>query len=113
MGILDSVSPSSPAAPAQTHAATPEEVTTILSGLKKAGEWKARAAVALMFFAGLRPGEARGICWEHFDGKRLYVTQSIWHKFTTDPKTLDAASPVPGIETLEEHLNAPTEGSGR
>lgn len=27
---------------------------------EKAGESKARAAVALMFFAGLRPGEARG-----------------------------------------------------
>src|SRR5258707_5229802 len=56
----------------------------------------ARQAVALMFFAGLRPGEARGICWEHYDGKRLFVTQSVWHKFTTDPKTLDAASPLAG-----------------
>ncbi len=77
----------------------------ILEVLKKAGEWKARTAVALMFFAGLRPGEARGICWEHFDGKRLFVTQSVWHKFTTDPKTVDAASPVPVIETLAEILN--------
>src|SRR3981081_4830195 len=65
-----------------------------------------------MFFAGLRPGEARGICWEHFDGKRLYVTQSIWHKFTTDPKTLDAASPVPVIETLAEILNDLRERDG-
>jgi len=76
----------------------------ILEILRKAGEWKARAAVALMFFAGLRPGEARGICWEHYDGKRLFVTQSVWHKFTTDPKTLDAASPVPVIDTLAEIL---------
>jgi integrase len=38
------------------------------------------AATALMFFAGLRPGEARGICWEHYDGKRLFVTQSVWRK---------------------------------
>jgi hypothetical protein len=76
----------------------------ILEILRKAGEWKARAAVALMSFAGLRPGEARGIRWEDFDGKRLYITQSVWRKFTTDPKTPDAASPVPVIETLAEIL---------
>ena len=96
--------PKKAAAPAKTHAATPEEVMAILEILRKAGEWKARAAVALMFFAGLRPGEARGICWEHYNGKRLFVTQSVWHKFTTGPKTLDAASPVPVIETLAEIL---------
>jgi integrase len=98
--------------PAQTHAATPEEVMAILEILRKAGEWKARAAVALMFFAGLRPGEARRICWEHFDGKRLFITQSVWHKFTTDPKTLDAASPVPVIETLAEILSDLRERDG-
>src|SRR6266851_4059881 len=96
--------PKKAAAPAQTHAATPEEVMAILEILRKAGEWKARAPVALMFFAGLLPGEARGICWEHYDGKRLFATQSVWHKFTTDPKTLDAASPVPVIDTLAEIL---------
>jgi len=112
LGALDTPNPIQGAAipkkaapPAPTHAATPEEVLAILEFLKKDGEWKARAAVALMFFAGLRPGEARGLRWEHFDGKRLYVTQSIWHTFTTDPKTLDAASPVPVIETLNEILN--------
>ena len=84
----------------------------ILEILRKAGEWKARAAVAVMFFAGLRPGEARGICWEHYDGKRLFVTQSVWHKFTTDPKTLDAASPVPVIETLAEILSDLRERDG-
>jgi integrase len=104
--------PKKAAAPAQTHASTPKEVLAILEILRKAGEWKARAAVALMFFAGLRPGEARGICWEHYDGKRLYVTQSIWRKFTTDPKTLDAASPVPVIETLAEILSDLRERDG-
>jgi len=97
--------PKRAAKPNKTYAATPDEVLAILEILRKAGEWKARAAVGLMFFAGLRPGEARGIRWEHFDGKRLFVTQSIWHTFTTDPKTLDAASPVPVIETLAEILN--------
>jgi integrase len=111
-GALDSPNPAQgamipkkAAAPNRTHAATPDEVLAILEILRKSGEWKARAAVALMFFAGLRPGEARGICWEHYDGKRLFVSQSIWHTFTTDPKTLDAASPVPVIETLAEILS--------
>ncbi len=78
---------------------------TILEILRKTEEWKARAAVALMFLVGLRPGEARGVCWEHYDGKWLCGTQSIWHKFTTDAKTLDAAGPVPVIETLAEILS--------
>jgi integrase len=65
-----------------------------------------------MFFVGLRPGEARGICWEHYDGKWLFVTPSVRHKFTTDPKTLDAANPVPVIETLAEILNDLAERGG-
>jgi len=104
--------PKKAAAPEKTHAATPDDVMAILDVLAKAQEWKARAAVALMFFAGLRPGEARGICWEHYDGKRLFVTQSIWHTFTTEPKTVDAASPVPVIGTLAEILNDLREKDG-
>jgi hypothetical protein len=57
-----------------------------------------------MFFARLRPGEARGARWEDYDGKRLMVTQSVWHTHTTSPKTADAASPVPVIETLADIL---------
>jgi integrase len=44
-----------------------------------------------MFFAGLRPGEARGVCWEDFDGKRLLVRRSVWHTYTTSPKTEGSA----------------------
>jgi integrase len=73
--------------------------------LLQPGIAKARAAVALMFFAGLRPGEARGVCWEDYDGKRLTIRQSVWHTHTTSPKTEEAASPVPVIETLADILN--------
>jgi integrase len=110
-GALDSPNPvqgamipKKAAAVAKTYAATPDEVMTILDTLENANEWKARAAVGLMFFAGLRPGEARGARWEDYDGKRLIVTQSVWHTHTTSPKTADAASPVPVIETLAEIL---------
>ena len=71
---------------------------------KKAGERKARAAIALMFFAGLRPGEARGVCWEDFDGKCLMIRQSVWQTFTTSPKTESSIKPVPVIEPLTRIL---------
>jgi integrase len=102
--IQGAMIPKKAAAPAQTHAATPDEVIAILDLLEKAGEWKARAAVGLMFFAGLRPGEARGARWETYEGKRLLVTQSVWHTHTTSPKTEEAASPVPVIDTLADIL---------
>lgn len=102
--IQGAMIPRKAAATPKTYAATPDEVMAILDTLEKANEWEARAAVGLMFFAGLRPGEARGARWEDYDGKRLIVTQSVWHTHTTSPKTADAASPVPVIETLAEIL---------
>lgn len=93
--IEEAMIPKKAAAPAQTHAATPDDVMAILDLLENAGEWKARAAVGLMFFAGLRPGEARGVRWEDCQGKRLLVQRSVWHTFTTLPKTEGAESPVP------------------
>ena len=62
-GALDSPNPIEGAmipkkatAATQTDAATPDKVVVILEILRKTGEWKARAVLALMFFAGLRPG---------------------------------------------------------
>jgi integrase len=104
--------PKKAAAPNPTHAATPDEVMAILEVLRKDEEWKARAAVALMFFAGLRPGEARGVRWEDYSGKRLTVRQSVWHRFTTAPKTESAASAVPVIATLAEILSDLRERDG-
>jgi integrase len=98
--IRDAVIPRKADAPAETLAAAPDEVLAIMDALEKAGEKKARAAVALMFFAGLRPGEARGACWQDYDGRKLTVRQSVWHTFTTAPKTSGAAKPVPIIEPL-------------
>lgn len=118
-GALDSPNPipgafipKKAAAPALTHAATPDEIVLILDTLEKAGEIRAMAAVGLMFFAGLRPGEARGACWQDYDGKRLIVRQSVWHTHTTTPKTEEAASPVPVIETLAEILAKLREADG-
>ena len=122
-GVLDGFNPvrlaqipKKAAAPKETPHTTPEKVLSILDALEKAGHSKARAAVALMFFAGLRPGEARGARWEDYDGKKLAVRHSIWGTHVTEPKTADSAAPVPIIEPLrsiltqlrEEDLNPST-----
>jgi integrase len=65
-----------------------------------------------MFFAGLRPGEARGARWQDYDGKTLSVKQSVWRKHTTDPKTAGAAKPVLVIEPLRELLAELLESEG-
>jgi len=117
LGVLDGVNPvqgtiipRKAAAPAETHASTPDEVVAILDVLKRAkdveerSKLQAQTAIALMFFAGLRPGEARGVRWEDYDSKTLGVKQSVWRTQTTAPKTASAAKPVPVIEPLRELL---------
>ena len=99
-GVLDAPNPvqgtmlpKRAAPPKETHAATPDEVMAILEAIAtakveekritKVHRLKAQAAIALQFFAGLRPGEARGARWEDYDGKRLTVRQSVWRTHTT------------------------------
>lgn len=110
--VRDAMIPKKAAAPEETHAASPDEVLAIMDALEKAGERKARAALALIFFAGLRPGEARGACWEDFDGKRLIVRRSVWHTHTTSPKTTGSVKPVPIIEPLRSILADLREADG-
>jgi integrase len=98
--------------PQETHAATPEEVLDMLDALR--GKPHARAAIALMYFGGLRPGEARGARWEdlqaHYDDARdvfewrLTPRQSVWRTHVGTPKTEGSAKPVPAIETLRAIL---------
>ena len=102
--VRDAMIPRKAAAPGETHASTPDEVLSIMEALRKANEGKACAAVALMFFAGLRPGEARGARWEDFDGKRLNVRQSIWRTHASEPKTAESNKPVPIIDPLRSLL---------
>jgi integrase len=117
LGVLDGVNPvqgtiipRKAAAPAETHASAPDEVVAILDVLKRAKQLEerlklqAQTAIALMFFAGLRPGEARGARWEDYDGKTLSIKRSVWRKHTTDPKTASAAKPVLVIEPLRKLL---------
>lgn len=66
---------------------------------------KAKAAIAIMFFAGLRPGEARGLQWNDYDGERLHVRRSIWRKYETTPKTEGSEKAVPVSQALREILD--------
>jgi integrase len=117
LGVIDGINPvqgtiiprrATP--PAETHASTPEEVIAILDllgnakGLGARERIQSQVAIGLVFFAGLRPGEARGARWEDYNGKTLTVKQSVWRTHTTAPKTAHAAKPVPVIEPLRELL---------
>lgn len=102
--IEDAAIPRAASAPEQTYAANADEILAILDVLERAKEFQTRAAVALVFFAGLRPGEARGAKWEDYDGQTLTVRQSVWHTHTTDPKTAASAKPVPIIDPLRTIL---------
>jgi integrase len=120
-GVLDTPNPvqgtmipKKAAAPKQTHAASLQEVTEMLNAIEtaqiegtvvpKEDRLKVRAAIALQFFAGLRPGEARGARWENYRGKTLAVTHSMWQTHITTPKTEASAMSVPIIEPLRSIL---------
>jgi integrase len=114
-GVVDGVNPVQDAGiprkaaePRPAHAATPEEVMAMLATLTGT----TRIAVALVYFAGLRPGEARGVTWADYDGKKLYVRRSIWRTHVTSPKTPESAASIPVCDTLAEILNAGRKESG-
>ena len=72
----------------------------------------ARTAVALIFFLGLRPGEARAARWEDYDGKTLQIRSSMWRTITTPPKTQGSDAGVPVAATLRDILAEPRRESG-
>jgi integrase len=109
--------PKNAAVSGKTHKAKPEEVvallhaveTTTVVGLEISAQlrMKVQSAIGLIFFAGLRPGEARGVRWEDFDGKRLTLHRSMWRTHTTTTKTDsigDEPKQVPVIEPLARLL---------
>jgi integrase len=65
-----------------------------------------------MYFCGLRPGEARAVRWEDYNGKTLRVRASIWRTYLTEPKTAESAASVPVAATLATILNVSRRDSG-
>jgi len=88
----------------KTHAYSTSEMSMMLHTLSGT----AKTAIALMYFAGLRPGEARGVRWDDYHEKKriLSVKVSVWRKEETAPKTEESISPVPVNKALAEILSA-------
>jgi integrase len=85
--VKDVILPETASDPKPTVAATFEDVQAILAALK--GKSLARAAVGIMAYTGVRPGEARGLRWEEWDRveKHIHVCRSIWHREEGTTKT--------------------------
>lgn len=87
-----------------TRAYSPAEITAMLDAL----DGTAKLAVALMFFAGLRPSEARALRWSDYNPKTkmLRIARSMWRGFTNEPKTEASIGSVPAPQTLADVLDA-------
>jgi integrase len=107
--VTDAAIPRAAAASKPTHAYSPEEILLMLDALSG----NAKNAVALMYFCGLRPGEARAAKWEDYDGKNLRIRSSMWRGFETDPKTSGSIATIPVAGTLAEILEDSRCDSGR
>jgi integrase len=87
----------------KTYAYTVGDMSSMLHVLPEV----AKIAIALMYFCGLRPGEARGVRWSDYDEKKriLNVKVSVWRKHETTPKTEESIAPVPVNKALSEILS--------
>lgn len=81
--------PESATQPKGTVAASREDVKAILARLDAEGKILERAAVALVAFTGVRPGEARGLRWEEWNrtAAQIKVVRSVWHAVEGTTKT--------------------------
>jgi integrase len=61
---------------------------------------RAAVALALAYFAALRPAEIRGLRWEDYDGAEVNVKRTIWRDKIGETKTEESAASVPVIEPL-------------
>ena len=107
MGVLDGANPiqgvSVPGqpGPSDTYACTLDEVMRMLALLSG----PARVAVAIAAFSGLRRGEIRGLRWQDYDGKLLWVRRSVCEGHVTEPKSHKSRAPVPVIAPLARILD--------
>jgi len=61
-------------------------------------------AVALAYFAALRPAEIRGLRWEDYDGAELQIKRGVWRSVVGETKTEGSAASVPVIQPLKSLL---------
>ena len=96
--------PESAAKPKRTVAAVFEEVQGYLRALK--GMPLERAAVGILAFTGVRPGEARGLRWEEWDRVKQHIAikRGVWHRIVGTTKTKQSERFVTVAEELREIL---------
>jgi integrase len=80
-------------------AAEAEGILRILTG-------RARVAVALAWYGGLRPEEIEGLQWPDYDGDHLHIRRAVWNGRVVTTKTEDSAVSIPVMEPLREILDA-------
>ncbi|HXY14710.1 MAG TPA: site-specific integrase, partial [Terriglobales bacterium] len=76
---------------------------------------RAAVAVALAYFAALRPAEIRGLQWEDYDGNELSIKRSVWRNHVGETKTEESEAVVFVIEPLRsmlEKLRLESDGKG-
>jgi integrase len=107
LGFIDGVNPvreskaeGTPTDP-QLHAYTLDEIAYMLK--KLAG--RAKVAVGIAAFAGLRESEIRGLQWPDYDGSYLQVQRSVWRTHIGTTKTPESKQKVPVIEPLRKLLD--------
>jgi len=103
--VKDVILPESATEPKPTIAATFEDVQAIILVALK-GKPLARAAVAVIAYTGVRPGEARGMRWEEWDRieKHIAVNRSVWHRDVGTTKTAQSVRFVTVTDELREIL---------
>ena len=60
----------------------------------------------------MRKGEIRGFLCENYHGEAIWVTQSVWERFVTEPKTQQSTSAIPVIGPLAQLLQKHREAAG-
>ena len=85
----------------ETYAYSLEEITRMLSVLPE----HVVPVVAAAAFTGARKGELRGFLWENYGDQQIRITQSVWNRHITAPKTIRSTAPVPVIGALARILD--------
>jgi integrase len=81
--------PESATEPNETVAASRDDVKAILAHRNTNGMTLERAAVALIAYTGVRPGECPGLRWEEWDrtASQIKIVRSVWHAVEGTIKT--------------------------
>jgi integrase len=88
--------------PRETRYYTLEEVENVISALVEHVE--CQLVIALSFFAGLRPGEIRGLRWEDFDPDHVHIRRAVVRGIIGTPKTAESIATLPLIDQVKVPL---------